>query len=194
MAALATKRTLALTRPHTRSLFGFPSPFASSSSSSSPTPPRKGTLQQQGGIWHYREHKLMPYVPPTLSLPSSHCPCPTLTLDPPPQLLALRALHRHRRRRQLRAVPPLHHVFARPARPPRISLERRRREATTARRGARVAHEGWRGRQVGHGRRAEDWRNGVRRGLREPRRDGEAQVGQGASLRRSSSRERALPP
>ena len=67
MAALATKRALALAPPHTRTLFGFPSPFASSSSSSSsPTPPRKGTLKQQGGIWHYREHKLMPYAPQEL--------------------------------------------------------------------------------------------------------------------------------
>ncbi|KPV77075.1 uncharacterized protein RHOBADRAFT_42286 [Rhodotorula graminis WP1] len=65
MAALATKRVLALAPPGSRSLFGFPSPFASSSSSS-PSSQRKGTLKQHGGIWHYREDKLMPYSPEEL--------------------------------------------------------------------------------------------------------------------------------
>ncbi|GAA5855804.1 hypothetical protein JCM9279_003326 [Rhodotorula babjevae] len=63
MAALATKRTLALAPPHSRSLFGFPSPFASPFASPSTPPERKGTLEHHAGIWHYREHKLMPYSP-----------------------------------------------------------------------------------------------------------------------------------
>lgn len=65
MAGIAARRTLhALPRPAapalSRSLFGFPSPFASSSSA--PAPDRKGTLKKEGGVWVYREDALMPCV------------------------------------------------------------------------------------------------------------------------------------